>query len=56
MQDTKRPEVQWQGVLLEVGVMREVEDHPNAVRLVEAYNEDKQYYLIMEVCGPTLCG
>ena len=30
--------------------MREVEDHPNAVRLLEVYEEAHAYYLVMESC------
>lgn len=47
-QDAKNPEKQHCQVLLEIGVMQEVEDHPNAVQLFEVYDEAKQYYLVME--------
>ncbi len=39
-------------MLHEVGIMTEVEDHPNAVQLFEVYDEPKQYYLVMEVRCP----
>lgn len=29
--------------------MKQVEDHPNAVKLTEVYNETNSYYLVMEV-------
>lgn len=38
-------------VLLEIGAMKAVEDHPNAVKLKEVYEDDKAYYLIMEYCS-----
>ncbi len=49
VQDLRNPEKQRQQVLQEVGVMKEVEDHPNAVQLFEVYDEPKQYYLVMQV-------
>jgi serine/threonine protein kinase len=48
-QDPKEPERQFQNVLYEVGILKEVEDHPNAVKLMEVYNDPRQYYIVMEV-------
>jgi serine/threonine protein kinase len=48
-QDPKDPDRQFQNVLYEVGILKEVEDHPNAVKLIEVYNDPRQYYIVMEV-------
>ncbi|GAX85949.1 hypothetical protein CEUSTIGMA_g13365.t1 [Chlamydomonas eustigma] len=46
----RNAEVQRSRVLKEVGVLKEVEDHPNAVKLHEVYDEAQNYYLVMECC------
>jgi serine/threonine protein kinase len=50
MQTNRNAEVQRSRVLKEVGVLKEVEDHPNAVKLHEVYDEAQNYYLVMECC------
>lgn len=40
-------------MLNEVGIMKLMEDHPNAVKLLEVYDEPKSYYLVMEVWDMT---
>ena len=37
-------------VLNEISIMKEVEDHPNAVTLREVYETPHTYYLVMDCC------
>ena len=41
---------QLENVKYEIGIMKEVEDHPNAVKLFEAYNDATAFYLVMQCC------
>lgn len=31
---------------MEIGILREIEDHPNAIKLHEVYNDSHSYYLV----------
>ncbi len=37
-------------MMLEVGTFRLVEDHPNAVRVLELFEGAECYYVVMECC------
>lgn len=37
-------------MLNEIGIMKEVEDHPNAVKLLEVYETHTNYYIVMDCC------
>lgn len=47
----KKYQVQRAATLLEVGVLKYVEDHPNAVKLVNVFEDEKSYYIVMEHCS-----
>ncbi|EFJ51622.1 hypothetical protein VOLCADRAFT_116471 [Volvox carteri f. nagariensis] len=47
----KQLDRQRQKVMLEVGTFRMVEDHPNAVRMLEIFEGAECYYIVMECCG-----
>ena len=69
MQDKKNAAQLRQRVLLEVACMQHVEEHPNAVRLIEAYEDARSFHIVMDYCsggelfdhiikgkvGPTAC-
>mmetsp|Transcript_7697 Transcript_7697/g.15072 ORF Transcript_7697/g.15072 Transcript_7697/m.15072 type:complete len:598 (-) Transcript_7697:661-2454(-) len=46
----KHKERQWGKILSEVGTFRYVEDHPNAVKVLEVYEGAECYYIVMECC------
>ncbi|GIL84209.1 hypothetical protein Vretifemale_12905 [Volvox reticuliferus] len=46
----KQLERQRQKVMLEIGTFRMVEDHPNAVRVLEIFEGAECYYIVMECC------
>ena len=48
--DPRKIAEQRQKVLMEIGILREIEDHPNAIRLHEVYNDIHSYYLVMQCC------
>lgn len=47
LQSTKNPELQRQRVLQEMGAMLRVQHHPHAVRLLDAFEDDRAYQLVM---------
>ncbi|GLI66227.1 hypothetical protein VaNZ11_009966 [Volvox africanus] len=46
----KQLDRQRQKVMLEIGTFRMVEDHPNAVRVLEIFEGAECYYIVMECC------
>lgn len=50
MQCKLNPATQRANVLNEVGILHEVEDHPNAVKLIEVYEDDQTFCLVMDCC------
>ncbi|KAG2498443.1 hypothetical protein HYH03_003700 [Edaphochlamys debaryana] len=46
----KQADRQRQKVKLEIGTFRLLEDHPNAVRVLEVYEGAECYYIVMECC------
>lgn len=51
MKQPKRLDAQRQAVLLEVAILKYVEDHPNAVKLLNVFEDEKGYYIVMEHCS-----
>lgn len=49
-QSTRKQAVQRAAMLNEIGIMKEVEDHPNAVKLLEVYETHTNYYIVMDCC------
>jgi serine/threonine protein kinase len=47
LQSTKNAELQRKRVLQELGSMLRVQHHPHAVRLLNAFEDDKGYQVIM---------
>lgn len=50
LQSRKQLEKQRAKVKLEIGTFRLVEDHPNAVRVLEVFEGAECYYICMECC------
>lgn len=50
LQSSRNPGTQRMNVLNEISIMKEVEDHPNAVTLREVYETPHTYYLVMDCC------
>jgi hypothetical protein len=46
-QSTKAPELQRSRVLQEIGAMLRVQHHPHAVRLLDAYEDERGFHLVM---------
>lgn len=47
LQSTKNPELQRKRVLQELGSMMRVQHHPHAVKLLDAYEDERGYHLVM---------
>ena len=48
LQSVSAPELQRQRVMQEIGCMVLLQQHPHAVKLLEVYEDDKNYHLVME--------
>lgn len=48
--DPRKLQEQRQRVMMEIGILREIEDHPNAIKLHEVYSDSHFYYLVMQCC------
>lgn len=49
--DKKNPEKLHARVLLEIACMKHVEEHPNAVRLIEVFEDSRSYHIVMDYCS-----
>eukprot|EP00798_Chlamydomonas_sp_ICE-L_P021962 gene21962-29013_t len=45
------PEKQRKGIIKEIAIMSMLEDHPNTVKLLEVYEDNDAYQLVMELCS-----
>jgi len=45
------PGKQREGILKEIAIMRMLQDHPNTVRLIEVFEDNDYYMLVMELCS-----
>lgn len=48
-QSIKNPELQRQRVLQEMGAMLRVQHHPHAVKLLDAFEDNKAFQLVMQM-------